>query len=76
MTIQRLTETDYAVITTVVLADGSFRADYCCALEGNVLKSQQRKGVIRVGGLMKVTILNEDALSQIRALKVGETLTR
>jgi len=55
------------VTTNVLLADGSYWSDVDCALTGNVLKSVERPGHIRVGGLIKLT-LGPVSLAKVQAL--------
>lgn len=71
--IARVTELDYSVRTDVLLCDGSYRADNRCRLTGNVLKSHEQRGDVRVGGLLKVT-LGDKSFAAVAALKVGESV--
>jgi hypothetical protein len=73
MTIMRVTETDYAVVTDTVLADGSMRADWCMRLDGHALRSVERRGDVRTGGRLRV-VLGPTALQRVRLLDVGQSV--
>lgn len=72
MVITRLGENLYSVMMDTVMSDGSMRADYALALDGNILKSIQEKGCIRIGGNMRVT-LGPKSLPIVQALQIGES---
>lgn len=74
ITITRTTATDYRVDTDVPMSDGSMRADGLMQLQGNVLRSANRRGFIRVGWAMAIT-LGPDSLASVSALNVGQSYT-
>ncbi len=74
MTIKRLDETTFAVITDTVLADMTRKADYGMKLVGNELRSHEQRGHIRTGGTIKVT-LGPVSFARVNGLAVGETAT-
>lgn len=73
-TITRTTETTFAATSDIALSDGSFRGDTELALVDNVLRSVERRGYYRVGGLLRLT-LGERSLGLIQALAIGESVT-
>lgn len=73
-TITRTSDVAFAATSDLLLADGTFRADYHMGLVGNVLKSIERRGWIRVGGLLSLT-LGPTSLAAVSALAVGESVT-
>jgi hypothetical protein len=74
LTITRTSIDTYRVDTDTLLSDGSYRADGCLKLHGNVLRSFERPGHIRIGGLMNLT-LGPLSLARVSALAVGESVT-
>lgn len=74
LTITRTSADTYRVDTDTLLSDGSYYADGYLKLHGNVLRSFERPGYIRVGGLMRLT-LRPKPLATIQALAVGESVT-
>ena len=72
MTITRTTETEYAVVTDTVLADGSLKADYFMRLDGDTLRTITRPGFIHVGFPFTVK-LGPVSLAAVQALSVGAT---
>lgn len=73
MKITKATETRFEVVTATVLADGTLRSDSHMELVGNVLKSAERRGFIRTGGLLRVTP-GPVSLAKIAALEVGQSV--
>ena len=65
--ITKLLENRYSVVTDT-------RSDFWMALTGNVLKSKEGKGLIRTGGLLKIT-LGPISLAKVSALKINESAT-
>ena len=74
MTITRIAEDRYAVVTTTLLADGTYRADHAMALRGSELRSVEAPGFIRIGGLMTVR-LGAKSFAAVTALAIGESVT-
>jgi hypothetical protein len=74
MTISRTESDRYAVVTDTVLADGSFRADHHMALAGNELRSVERRGAIRTGGLLRVA-LGPLSLARVMAMSIGDSIS-
>jgi len=72
-TIARVSENRFAVTTDVVMSDGSLQIDSFMVLEDNVLKSHEERGLIRTGGLLKLT-LGPYSLPLVHALKVGQSV--
>ena len=73
MTITRISDTRYAVVTDTRLADGMYRADDAMALNGAVLRSVEQRGDVRIGGVLRVT-LGPKALQAVTALRVGQAV--
>lgn len=71
--ITRTSEDTYRVDTDRMLADGSYQADGCLKLDGNRLRSFEKLGHIRVGGLISLK-LGEQSLPRVKALKIGESV--
>ncbi len=71
MTITRLGENRYSVVTDTVLSDGSKRSDFGMVLQGATLRSVEQKGHIRIGGLLRIE-LGPKSLARVQALAIGE----
>lgn len=72
MTITRIAQNRWSVVTDTVMSDGSLRADDSMALvDGNRLRSVEGGG-IRIGGLLVVQ-LNVQVLDALLALQLGDT---
>ncbi len=69
--VKRIAPDRFSVVTNQLLSDGSYRADYCMRLDGNLLRSHEERGSIRVGGLLKLT-LGPKSLATVQALAVGQ----
>lgn len=74
LTITRTGNDTYRVDTDRLMSDGSYQADGCLKLHGNILRSFERPGCIRVGGLMNLT-LGEKSLAVVQGLEIGESAT-
>lgn len=72
-TITRTTETTFAATSDIPMSDGTFRRDAELALDGNVLRSVERRGYYRVGGLLRLT-LGGASLAAITGLAVGQSI--
>ena len=71
--ITKTQENIFAVLTDVVMTDGTMRGDSCMRLEGSQLRSHEERGTIRVGGFMRVN-LGPKSLPLVMALKIGESI--
>ena len=71
--ITKTQENIFAVLTDVVMSDGSTRSDNWMRLDGSQLRSHEERGMIRVGGLMRVN-LGPKSLPLVMALKIGESI--
>ena len=71
MTITRLTDSRYAVVTDTVLADGTLLSDDDMRLVGNRLESRESRGNLRAGGLLRV-VLGPRSLAAVTALDIDE----
>lgn len=72
-TITRTTDTDFAAVSNIFMSDGSHRADHLMGLSGNILKSVERPGYLRIGGLLTLT-LGPKSFAAVTALAVGESV--
>jgi hypothetical protein len=72
--ITRINATDYAVITSTILADGTRRRDSCCRIVGNVLRSHEQSGHIRIGGLLRI-VLGPRSFAILTGLTIGQSIT-
>jgi len=73
MKITKTQSNRYAVVTDIVMSDGSMRGDSCMRLDGAQLRSHEERGSIRAGGLMRVN-LGPKSFPLVAALKVGESI--
>ncbi len=73
-TVSRVTNDRFSLVTDVLMSDGSYQSDAFMGLSGNVLKSREERGLIRVGGLMKLT-LGPVSLAAVKSLQVGQSIT-
>lgn len=73
-TITRTGVDTYRVDTDRLMSDGSYQADGCLKLYGNVLRSFEKPGHIRIGGLMSIT-LGPQSLARVQMLAIGESAT-
>jgi len=72
--ITRTAAGNFAVETDTLMSDGSYKQDGCCRLQGNVLRSHEQRGFIRVGGLMRIT-LGPASLAMVQALDIHDSVT-
>jgi len=75
MTITRITDTDFTVVTDTVLEDGSLRQDGRCRLDGATLRSNEQPGDVRLSGVLSVA-LGHHALPAVTRLAIGESFTQ
>ena len=74
MTIKKTSATGYAVIMDTVMSDGNLRADYDMHLDGRTLRSFERPGHIRTGGLLKIN-LGSISFPKVAKMAIGDTAT-
>lgn len=71
--VTRVSSDRYAVVSDIAMSDGSMLADHYMRLDGTMLRSVERRGHIRVGGLLKLNLVPA-SLALVTALGVGETV--
>ena len=73
-TITRTGEASYAAVSNIAMSDGSYQCDGHMALTGNVLRSVEQRGYIRIGGLVRLT-LGPASLAKVTALGINDSVT-
>jgi hypothetical protein len=64
----------FSVTTDTLMSDGTYDGDGFMRLDGNLLRSIERKGLIRIGGLKKIT-LGPKSLALVSSMIIGESIT-
>lgn len=72
-TISRLSENRFSVVTDRPMTNG-VQSDFSMKLDGNLLRSHEERGSIRIGGLMKLT-LGPISFAAVSSLSIGSSIT-